>query len=51
MKYQPFPQFADWDVSFDEGVFDGYAARLQQLMAGATEEDLRRAVEVADALA
>ena len=49
--YQPFPQFADWDVSLDEGVFNGYAARLQQLIAGATEEAVRRAVEVADALA
>jgi len=47
MTYQPFPQFADWDVSFDEGVFNGYAARLQQVKAHATGEDARRAVEVA----
>jgi len=46
MTYQPFPRFADWHVSFDSTVFDGYASRLKQLKADATDEAVKRALEI-----
>jgi Fic family protein len=47
MPYEPFPAFSDWEPEFDGAAVSSAAARLSQARAASTDEDRRRALEVA----
>lgn len=45
--YSTFPPIREWDVSVDNDVWSEFASRLDTARGSATEEDVRRALDIA----